>query len=83
MIYYNKIKFNIFCSYVCYNWEVLERIMLNDIIYVIILWDLVEYFELIFLYMVFDEILGILNEIDFLEVFFKNFKDVLVNYLLI
>lgn len=33
--------------------------------------------------MIFGEILGILNEIDFLEVFFENLKDVLVNYIFI
>lgn len=57
--------------------------MLKDIVYVIIFWDLVVQFELIFFYMIFGEILGILNEIDFLEVFFENLKDVLVNYILI
>lgn len=72
-----------FCSYVCYNCEVLDWVMFNDIIYVIILCDLVFYFEFIFLYMMFGEILGIFNEIDFLKVFFENLKDVLVNYLFI
>lgn len=83
MIYYNNIKFNMFCSYVCYNCEVLDWVMFNDIIYVMILCDLVFYFEFIFLYMMFGEILGIFNEIDFLKVFFENLKDVLVNYLFI
>lgn len=72
-----------FCSYVCYNCEVLDWVMFNDIIYVMILCDLVFYFEFIFLYMMFGEILGIFNEIDFLKVFFENLKDVLVNYLFI
>lgn len=82
MMHYNNTKPNMLCSHARYNRAVLDRVMPNDTIYVTILRDPVTQFESTFSYMTFGEILGISNETDPLEAFFKNPKDVLVNYLL-
>ena len=82
MIVYNDTKPNMLCSHARYNRAVLDRVMPNDTIYVTILRDPVTQFESTFSYMTFGEMLGISNETDPLEAFFKNPKEVLINYLL-
>lgn len=42
------IFFNIFCNYVRYNGEVMDEIMQFQIVFIIMLCDLMLYFEVIF-----------------------------------
>ena len=73
---------NILCNHARYNRPVLEKLMPNDTLYITILRDPVRQFESTFSYMTFGEILGISNESDPFVAFFRNPKEVLVNYLL-
>lgn len=73
---------NILCNHARYNRAEMDKLMPNDTLYITILRDPVRQFESTFSYMTFGEILGIVNESDPLAAFFRNPREVLLNYLL-